>query len=39
MALSRCPADIYIHIDLGRGREAKEEPRRLGEMWRDKQIL
>lgn len=39
MALSQCPADIYIHIDLGRGREAKEEPHRLGEMWRDKQIL
>lgn len=37
--LSQCPADIYIHIDLGRGQEAKEVPCRLPETWRAKQIL
>lgn len=35
--LSQCPADVYIHINLGR--EAKEVPCRLAETQRDKQIL
>lgn len=37
--LSQCAAGIYVDIDLGRGREAKEVPCRQAETWRAKQIL